>query len=92
MTNDSGSSNADSAQTEIDDEVVVETAAEAAESVIFSRYDRSAVSDVDIHVTFEDEMLEVDIYLDAPEGRKDPEQVVDDAALAAKSAVDDLLL
>ncbi|MFC7059478.1 DUF3194 domain-containing protein [Halovenus salina] len=75
-----------------DDETVVETAADAAENVIFSRYDRSAVSDVDITVTFEDGTLEVDIYLDAEEGRTDPEQVTEDAALAAQSAVDDLLL
>ncbi|SDJ31107.1 hypothetical protein SAMN05216226_10281 [Halovenus aranensis] len=75
-----------------DDETVVQTAADAAEDVIFSRYDRSAVSDLDITVTFEDEMLEVDIYLDAEEGRTDAEQVTEDAALAARSAVDDLLL
>jgi hypothetical protein len=93
MTND-GTDNptADSAPQDIDDATVVETAADAAESVIFSRYDKSAVTDVDVNITFEDGMLEVDVYLDAPEGREDPEQVAEDAALAARSAVDDLLL
>jgi hypothetical protein len=92
MTEDgTDGSTADSAQ-EVDDATVVETAVEAAESVIFSRYDRSAIADVDVNITFEDDILEVDVYLDAPEGREDPEQVAEDAALAARSAVDDLLL
>ncbi|WP_135667171.1 DUF3194 domain-containing protein [Halorhabdus rudnickae] len=73
------------------DETVVQTAAEAAEDVVFSRFDRSTVADLDVAVTFENDTLEVDIYLDAPEGRADSEQVADDAALAARSAVDDLL-
>jgi hypothetical protein len=70
-----------------DETTVVETAANAAESVVFSRYPRSAVRDLDVTVTFEDGQLEVDIYLDAP---GDPAQVADDAALAARGAVDDL--
>ena len=73
------------------DEEVVQTAAEAAREVIFSRYSRSEVDDVDVTVTFEDGLLEVDVYVDAPEGRADPERVADDAALAARSAADDLL-
>jgi len=71
------------------EETVVNTAATAAEDVVFSRFDRSAVADLDVTVTFEDDTLEVDVYLDA-DGRADPERVADDAALAARSAVDDL--
>jgi|GEM_PF-185651 len=74
----------------IDDATVVQTAAEAAEDVVFSRFDRGEVADVDIGVSFEDAVLEVDVYLDA-EGSPDPERVADDAALAARAAVDDLL-
>ncbi len=73
-----------------DDAEVVRTAAQAAEDVVFSRYDRSELDDVDVTVSFEDGVLEVDVYLDA-EGRPDPERVADDAALAARGAVDDLL-
>jgi|AntRauTorcE11898_2_1112593.scaffolds.fasta_scaffold58818_2 hypothetical protein len=71
------------------DQEVVQTAAEAAENVIFSRFSRSEVSDVDVSVSFEDGILEVDVYLDA-EGDADPDRVADDAALAARGAVDDL--
>jgi hypothetical protein len=72
------------------DEEVVKAAAEAAEGLVFSRYKRSAVEDLDVTVTFEDGVLEVDVYLDAPAEARDPDQVADDAALAARSAVDDL--
>jgi hypothetical protein len=72
-----------------DDETIVRTAARAAETVVFSRYSRSDVADLDVTVSFEDGVLEVDVYLDAPSG--DPEQVAEDAALAARGAVDDLL-
>ncbi|MFB6164136.1 MAG: DUF3194 domain-containing protein [Haloarculaceae archaeon] len=72
------------------DEEVVQTAAAAAEGVVFSRYKQSDVADLDVTVTFEDGVLEVDVYLDAPAETADPEQVADDAALAARSAVDDL--
>ncbi|MEF8851382.1 MAG: DUF3194 domain-containing protein [Haloarculaceae archaeon] len=75
----------------VSDETVVETAAAAARDVVFSRFDRTTVEDVDVTVTFEDGVLEVDVYLNAPEGRADPERVADDAALAARGAVDDLL-
>ncbi|AGN00534.1 hypothetical protein L593_02915 [Salinarchaeum sp. Harcht-Bsk1] len=71
------------------DDEVVQTAAEAAEQVVFSRFGRSDVSDVDISVNFEDGILEVDVYIEA-DGDADPEQVADDAALAAQGAVDDL--
>ena len=74
----------------VSDERVVETAAEAARDVVFSRFDRSTVEDIDVTVTFEDGILEVDVYLNATEGRN-AEQVADDAALAARAAVDDLL-
>jgi hypothetical protein len=73
-----------------DEGEVVRTAAQAAEDVVFSRYDRTQVDDVDVTVSFEDGVLEVDVYLDAG-GRPDPERVADDAALAARGAVDDLL-
>ncbi|MHC3437229.1 DUF3194 domain-containing protein [Natrialbaceae archaeon A-gly3] len=73
-----------------DAETVVETAAEAAEGVVFSRYKQSAVRDLDVSIAFEEGVLEVDVYLDAPEEEADPEQVADDAALAAREAVDEL--
>lgn len=72
------------------DETVVQTAAEAAEGLIFSRYKQSEVRDLDITVSFDDGVLDVDIYLDAPDAAPDEQQVADDAALAAQSAVDDL--
>jgi len=72
------------------DEVVVDTAADAAEDVIFSRFDADQIQDYDVTVSFEDGTLEVDVYLNAPEGLADEQQVADDAALAARSAVDDL--
>ena len=75
----------------VSDETVVETAAEAARDDVFSRFDRSTVEDIDVTVSFEDGILEVDVYLNAPEGRADPDRVADDAALAARGAVDDLL-
>jgi hypothetical protein len=71
------------------DQDVVRAASEAAEKVVFSRYRRSEVDDFDARVTFEDGVLEVDIYLDAS-GDADPDRVADDAALAARGAVDDL--
>jgi len=78
-----------SAEDDPDDATVVQAAATAAENVIFSRYDRNEISDVDVTVTFEDGQLEVDVYLDAP---GDAEQVAEDAVLAARRAADDLLL
>ncbi|MCL9815143.1 MULTISPECIES: DUF3194 domain-containing protein [Natranaeroarchaeum] len=73
-----------------DDEEVVQTAAEAAEGLILSRVKNSNVEDVDVTVTFEDGVLDVDVYLNAPEADEDEQVVADDAALAAQSAVDDL--
>lgn len=72
------------------DAAVVETAAEAAESVVFSRFDDGEIEDLDVSIAFEDGILEVDVYVNAPDGGADEQQVADDAALAAQSAVDDL--
>lgn len=74
------------------DEEVVEAASDAAEGLVLSRYKQSDVRDLDVTVRFEDGVLEVDVYLNAPEGEEypDPEQVADDAALAAQDAVDEL--
>jgi len=74
------------------DEEVVRTAAEAAEGVVFANYRQSAVRDLDVTVTFEEGVLEVDVYLNAPEaeGEADPDAVADEAARAARAAVDDL--
>lgn len=73
------------------DSAVVEAAATAAEEVIFSRCSRGAVEDLDVTVTFEDGVLEVDVFLDTDESGIDADQVADDAALAARAAADDLL-
>jgi fructose 1,6-bisphosphatase len=72
------------------DEAVVETAAEAAEGLVLDRLRTSDVDDLDITVTFEDGVLDVDVYLDASDADADLEQVANDAALAAQGAVDDL--
>jgi ribosomal protein S3 len=72
------------------DEEVVQTAAQAAEGLVFSRFKRSAVRDYDVEVTFEDGVLEVDVWINAPEADADAEVVAEDATLAARSAVDDL--
>jgi hypothetical protein len=80
----------------VSDEDVVQTASDAAEGLIFSRYKQSHVKDVDITVTFKDGILDVDIYLNVPENDSDsadaddPDQVAEDAALAAQAAVDEL--
>lgn len=71
------------------DDEVVQTAAEAAEGLILSRLTNSSVKDLDVTVSFEDEVLDVDVYLNAPEA-DDEEKIAEDAALAARSAVDEL--
>ena len=71
------------------DDEVVQTAAEAAEGLILSRLANSAVKDLDVTVSFEDDVLDVDVYLNAPEASNE-EQIAEDAALAARSAVDEL--
>ncbi|WP_096390639.1 DUF3194 domain-containing protein [Halopenitus persicus] len=72
------------------DDEVVRTAAEAAEGVVFSHYRQSTVDDLDVTVTFEDGVLDVDVYLNAPDDEVDPEAVVEEAVAAAGDAVDDL--
>ncbi|MFC7075759.1 DUF3194 domain-containing protein [Haloarcula halophila] len=72
------------------DDEVVETAANAAENVVFSRFDVGEIEDIDVTVTFEDGVLDVDVYVNAPDTNADERQVADDAALAARGAVDDL--
>jgi hypothetical protein len=72
------------------DEDIVTAAVDAAESVVFSRYSRSEIRDLDVTVRYESGNLEVDVYLNVPDDA-DSERVADDAALAARSAVDDLL-
>ena len=72
------------------DETIVETAAEAAQEFVFSRLRRSDVDDLDVTVTFDDEVLTVDVYVLAPDVDEDVETIADDAALTAHAAVDDL--
>ncbi len=72
------------------DDEVVETAADAAEDVVFSRVDVGELDDFDVTVTFEDGVLDVDVYVNAPDAGVDETRVADDAALAARAAVDAL--
>lgn len=73
------------------DTEVVETAAEAAEGAVFANYRQSEVTDLDVTVTFEDGVLEVDVYLNVPDDAgPDPDAVADEAARAAQEAVDEL--
>lgn len=73
------------------DEEVVEAAAAAAEGVVLDRYKQSRIDDIDLTVTFEDGVLEVDLYVDPPDDADaDPDEVVDAAVAAAEAAVDDL--
>ncbi|PSQ57966.1 DUF3194 domain-containing protein [Halobacteriales archaeon SW_7_71_33] len=73
------------------DSEVVETGATAARELVLSRFETDEVRDLDVTVAFEDGVLEVDVYLDVPEpGTRDPDRVADDAALAARRAVDRL--
>jgi len=73
------------------DDEVVETAADAAEDVVFSRVDVGELDDFDVTVTFENGVLDVDVYVNAPDAGVDETLVADDAALAARAAVDALL-
>lgn len=72
------------------DRAVVDAAADAAESLVFSRYRRADVADIDVTVHFTDEELTVDVYLHVPDA-DDADQVAEDAALAARAAVDEML-
>jgi hypothetical protein len=73
------------------DEEVVQTAAEAAEGVIFAHYKQSELTDFDVTVTFEEGVLDVDVYVNAPDDAEtDADEVADEAARAAGEAVDEL--
>lgn len=73
------------------DEEVVRTAAEAAEGIVFKHYDQSTVTDLDVTVTFEDGVLDVDVYLNVPDDAgPDPDAVVQEAVETAGEAVDEL--
>ena len=81
---------ADTAAGPSDDEVV-RTAAEAAEGIVFNHYDQSTVTDLDVTVTFEAGVLDVDVYLNAPEDAEpDREAVAQEAVETAGEAVDEL--
>lgn len=75
----------------MDDAAVAETAATAAESVVFSRYDRTEIEDLDVTVQFAEGQLDVDVYLNVPGDEAGAQRAAEDAALAARGAVDDLL-
>ena len=73
------------------DETVVATASEAAEGVVLSRYRQADLRDFDVTVSFEDGVLEVDVYVNPPaDAEADAEAVADEAARAARDAVDEL--
>ena len=73
------------------DAAVVDAAAEAAEGIVFKHYDQSTVTDLDVTVTFEDGLLDVDVYLNVPDDADpDPDAVAREAAETAGDAVDDL--
>jgi hypothetical protein len=87
---DDGADAADAAAGPSDEEVV-RTAAEAAEGIVFKHYDQSTVTDLDVTVTFEDGVLDVDVYLNAPEDAdSDPDAVAKEAVETAGEAVDEL--
>lgn len=71
------------------DEEIAEAASDAAEGLILSRYKQSDVTDMDVTVRFEGGVLDVDVYLNAPDD-PDPEAVVEEAIEAAEAAVDEL--
>jgi len=73
------------------DEEVVETASAAAEGLVLDRYKQSELTDLDVTVTFEDGVLEVDVYVNPPDDAEtDAEAVADEAARAAHDAVEEL--
>ncbi len=67
----------------------MDVASDAAEGLILSRYKQSDLTDMDVTVRFEDGVLDIDIYLNAP-ADPDSESVAQDAVEAAEAAVDDL--
>ena len=73
------------------DQTVVETAANAAEGVILARFANSDIKDIDITVTFDDGILDVDVYLTTTAGAAaDADAVATEAVEAAEAAVDKL--
>jgi hypothetical protein len=89
--NDGAPAGGTSAVAEPSDDEVVRTAAEAAEGIVFKHYDQSTVTDLDITVTFEAGVLDVDVYLNAPEDAEpDREAVAQEAVETAGEAVDEL--
>ena len=75
----------------VDPESVVETASEAAHGYVFSRLAKASIEDIDVTVSFEDDVLEVDVKILAPDAEDDIEQIAEDAARVAGNAVDELL-
>jgi hypothetical protein len=72
-------------------EEVAETAAEAAEGVVLARYRQSDLRDFDVTVTFEDGVLDVDVYVNPPAAAEaDADEVAEEAVSAARDAVDEL--
>jgi hypothetical protein len=74
----------------VSDAAVVERAAAAAQEVVFFRFDADDIEDYDVTITFEDGVFEVDVYVNAPSGTDDEDGVAEDAALAARTAFDEL--
>ncbi|MFW6384165.1 MAG: DUF3194 domain-containing protein [Halodesulfurarchaeum sp.] len=74
-----------------DPETVVETASQAVHGYIFSRLSKSDVEDLDVTVSFEERVLEVDVSIVAPATDADLDQIVEDASRIAGEAVEDLL-
>ncbi|WP_435064669.1 DUF3194 domain-containing protein [Halobaculum sp. EA56] len=73
------------------DEEVVSAASEAAEGVVLDRYKQSELRDFDVTVTFEEGVLDVDVYVNPPaDADADADAVAEEAARAARDAVDDL--
>ncbi|MFB6092408.1 MAG: DUF3194 domain-containing protein [Haloquadratum sp.] len=73
------------------DEEVVETASEAAEGVILDHYKQSELVDFDVTVMFNEGVLDVDVYVNAPEdAESNADAVAEEAAQTARDAVDEL--
>jgi hypothetical protein len=74
----------------VDPEAVVETASEAAHGYVFSRLRKSSVEDIDVAVSFEDRVLEVEVSILAPEADADLDDIAEEAVRVAGDAVDEL--
>ncbi|MFP4530437.1 MAG: DUF3194 domain-containing protein [Halodesulfurarchaeum sp.] len=74
----------------VEAEAVVETASEAAHGYVFSRLNKSTVDDIDLAVSFEDGVLEVEVSIVAPDADPDLERIAEDAVRVAGDAVDEL--